>query len=123
MILTEEEFKTKWCPEARVAVPMANDAAKADNKWFGVAAANRAAWSAAVSVFPHGDDRDNPASARCLGSKCGMWRWVMINQHGSGASVEMDGSLSWADVRAGKHVSEPPATARGYCGKAGAYPK
>ena len=57
MILTEEEARTKWCPEARVAI----DAQ-------GYSAANR-----------FGDDGKSYLGSQtfCIGSACMAWRWSL----------------------------------------------
>lgn len=56
MILTEDEAKTKWCPEARVfksaGAPMNRSAAA--NRWT--------------------DDGEAPVKCVCVGSDCMAWR-------------------------------------------------
>jgi len=57
VIVTEEEAKTKWCPEARVfksaGVPLSRSAAV--NRWS--------------------DDAEQINKTNCLGSGCMAWRW------------------------------------------------
>ena len=54
MICTEEEAKTKWCPQARVSVPTDPSRNRCDN----------------IRV---------PSSARCVASDCMMWEWEWDN--------------------------------------------
>lgn len=56
MIVTEEEAKTKWCPEARVAM-----------ETHGYGAGNR-----------FGDDRESYVGKQtlCVGAACMAWRWA-----------------------------------------------
>lgn len=97
MILTEDEARTKWCAEARVAIPMANGNASDEHRWFGVAGANRIGLSPLVTGQPDGVTRENPESARCLGSGCMQWRWM---------------------AHLAPHVAHAPGD-RGYCGIGG----
>ena len=96
-IYTEEEAKTKWCPESRPA------------EWF-------ASTPHSDGKLVRGGNRDGngkpDATAYCLGSGCMMWRWVFRF-----VRVETDEGEpeEWTD--AWENSLEPP---RGYCGKAGA---
>lgn len=112
MIYTEDEAKTKWCPEARVAVPLQDKSLTSAREFFAAVAANRVGLSDQVVMTDGDDAKMNPKSARCLASECCMWRWLMVNQHGTGASLNMDGTLKFTTVNP-----------RGYCGKAGAIPR
>lgn len=91
MILTEEEAKAKWCPDARV-MTLAKRSNGDDESLVGL---NR------VQLADNAKDL-NPTSARCLGSKCMAWRFLDPTRYGA------DGPLLDKDER------------RGYCGKVGA---
>jgi hypothetical protein len=67
VLLTEDEMKTKWCPMARVA--HVSNAGKTFEVSF-----NRA-WTKPVRDGTHDQV---PAAAKCLGSRCGVWRWEMV---------------------------------------------
>lgn len=53
----------------------------------------------------------------CVASDCAAWRWVLKLHHGTGMEFDMEGRPTWQ--HSGKTVTEPPATARGFCGLAG----
>lgn len=60
MVVTEEQAKEMWCPMARL-----------------VSATGRATMGPLNRVIDARQDKANlnPIDARCLGSKCMMWRW------------------------------------------------
>jgi len=64
MICTEEEAKTKWCPQT-LFVP--TDGGKAAGP-----TANRFSENSEGERQVH----SNPEFARCIGSACMMWVWV-----------------------------------------------
>lgn len=63
MLVTEDEAKTKWCPQARVQI---------FNEPAPQSAPNRA-WSEKEGSFV-------PHAAGCIASRCMFWRW----SHGTG---------------------------------------
>lgn len=64
MILSQEEARTKWCPMARVAMPV-----------------NQTANRVATSLLKISDERDHAyfseqvENCKCIASECMMWRW------------------------------------------------
>lgn len=60
--MTEDEAKTKWCPQARAVVV-------GENRKLGFAG-NR-------GVNHDKSIHENPPWARCIGSACMAWRWRM----------------------------------------------
>lgn len=58
MIVTEEEAKTKWCPETLIGGGASADTSQA-NRW----------------VQSNADGGSVVAGASCIGSACMMWRW------------------------------------------------
>jgi len=65
MILTEAEAKTKWCPHARVIVPITE---AETNEMVDTATGNRI------------DNGKVPKNSKCIGSSCMAWRWRMYLQ-------------------------------------------
>ena len=57
--MTEEEHKTKWCPQARLG-----------SSTSGLGGFNRFVWPA-----------NNAASdgVQCIGSACAWWRWIHVS--------------------------------------------
>ncbi len=55
---------------------------------------------------------ENNGPWNCCATGCGAWRWMMLTQHGAGAAYGRDGELRWGEK------TEPPETARGFCGLA-----
>lgn len=53
MLTTEEEAKTKWCPEVRTGL------------------------TAGMAVNHH-INGDVDEETRCIGSSCMMWRWLQV---------------------------------------------
>lgn len=88
--MREEEAKTRWCPFARVASPLKDN--QGPGGWVGVAAANRAVRSTAISL-EGASDRSNPESCRCLASDCMAWRWKLLgwNDRADALYSEVDG--------------------------------
>ena len=70
MIVTEEEAKTKWCPDARV--------------WT-LEHPHATAWPPTHNRADLGNEGKLPPGAACLGSMCMAWRW----QYGSGEPNRM----------------------------------
>ena len=60
MILTEEEAKTKWCPQRR-------------DPWFD--------YSNGEKVYVSCND---PSECKCFASGCMMWRWEVTNPNYEG---------------------------------------
>ena len=89
MLLTEEEAKTKWCPNSRFSVA---DGEHGVNRW----------WSAKTDDGPYSV---NPEACRCIASRCAAWRWgEFIGPYGYTASRE---------------CTLAPTPTRGYCGAFG----
>lgn len=59
-MLTEEEAKTKWCPQSRPVFPRVEDC--------GYQTGNR-------NSVADGDSQIMPQSS-CIGSACMAWRWI-----------------------------------------------
>lgn len=107
MILTEEEARTKWCPEARVAI----DAQ-------GYSAANR-----------FGDDGKSYLGSQtfCIGSACMAWRWEgdWSDQKIHPNTLEAWAKYGWVKVDDPFEGDDGTITVRyagrrvGFCGKAG----
>lgn len=101
MILTEEEAKTKWCPEARQLVEIKALQAFSEATTLNATSCNR-----------HGD---NPYGT-CIGSTCMAWRW-----HGM---RDKEGHVYTApqalDAAHGRVPINDDSVPVGYCGKAGA---
>lgn len=97
MIYTEDEAKTKWCPFVRMAVPSVSSGI---NRIY-----------QAFKEWADGYDRnymeDQENNCKCIGAECMAWRWLTINQHGTGVSIGRE-----ADIAAGPK-------SKGYCGLAG----
>ena len=55
MILTEDEAKTKWCPERRSARLVEDNSANSD--------------------YPRAAASTNDG-ATCIGSRCMLWKWI-----------------------------------------------
>lgn len=109
MYLTQDEAKTKWCPQARVI--SATVVSGIAYLTPAIPPHNRVQEPAATEATLH-------ASHMCIASECAMWNWVMKTQHGSGAGLAPEGGYSWDTGNRGGFVSDPPAGARGYCGLA-----
>lgn len=64
MLMTEEQAMRKWCPMARVVMPV-----------------NQTANRVATSLLKMVDDRDRDyfteqaENCKCVASDCAMWRW------------------------------------------------
>jgi hypothetical protein len=70
MVLTEDDAKTKWCPETRVAITAGM-------------AANRTA-----SMSEDGRGYANIfEETRCLGSGCMLWRWQSLTSGPGGQAI------------------------------------
>lgn len=91
MIYTEDEAKTKWCPFVRQAFTP-------DNTTTPVAL---------TAVNRSNVDVPNGQLFNCLGAGRAAWRWLTINQHGTGVSIGREG-----DIATGPK-------SKGYCGLAG----
>lgn len=92
MFLTEEEAKTKWCPETRI---------------HEVRGAGVYVNKPITDENPHG--HANAASVLCIGSACMAWRWA----------DEVGGEPAYRRTPvkdAPGHFDNVPL---GYCGKAG----
>lgn len=104
MLVTEEEAKTKWCPEVRTGFEGDENR---DREWDG---------SGTEPV---------PEHYACIGSKCMAWRWndpavqtveTALGQIPAGEGWKQDavrgdyGGLRW---------SRPIIPRHGFCGKAG----
>ena len=103
MILTEEEAKTKWCPETRI---------------HEVRGAGVYVNKPITDENPHG--HANAASVMCIGSACMAWRWYGMKVHADGSiytTREAYRAASGLDQLSEK--DKEAAVAVGYCGKAG----
>lgn len=98
MILTEEEAKTKWCPESRMLVDATGYGA--GNRFTG-------------QQHPH-----FVAQTRCIGSACMAWRWGGVaKQSGEIARSANAVEAAKGDPRRVKEFEGcKPA---GYCGNSG----
>jgi hypothetical protein len=104
--VTEAEAKTKWCPQARVAI--GEDFETGSGIQF--IAANRA------------EDFPNPHHARCLGSECMAWRRIP-EQSGDLIQAIKDYRVKHdCDLLTAKNAVEAARRNefQGYCGLAGA---
>lgn len=91
MILTEQEAKTKWCPEVRVTRRTSHD-------------------DVDFSETNRGEDASCDNAHSCLGSACMAWRWA--------DDANGEASYRRTPVKdAAGHFDNAPM---GYCGKAGA---
>jgi hypothetical protein len=100
--LTEDEAKTKWCPEARVKWAKRNGDG---NNWStrdGDPAFN------VVRIERAGDEYH---VGSCVGSSCMMWRW-----HEPWTSSTEEGVGGDLVLRLSRKPGEPK---RGFCGLAG----
>ncbi len=62
MIITEDEAKTKWCPEARaVFVPEADH-----SRWLG---------GHNIVITMEGGEVNISHRVKCIGSECMQWKW------------------------------------------------
>lgn len=92
MLMTEEEAKTKWCPQVRYGA-------------FQEPAANR--WKqSAPEDQPHAL---NPVPCRCIGSDCMAWRWgpradqpIKVCKAGDTAPLAEEGGI-WIRKREGSN--------------------
>lgn len=98
MILTEEEAKTKWCPETRI---------------HEVRGAGVYVNKPITDENPHG--HANAASVMCIGSACMAWRWATNGGHYEAVAPNHHGP-SFARLVPGTGTL---STTHGYCGKAG----
>jgi hypothetical protein len=73
MVLTEEEAKLRWCPEARVAMTA------------GMAANRTAFGKGYANIFEE---------TRCLGSGCMLWRWQSLFRDGNSEATGFCGLSS-----------------------------
>ena len=97
--MTEDEAKTKWCPQYRVVSQDDDD--------------NRSTrWDKELQEY-----HPTLQNACCLGSRCMMWRWdkKIINQ------VEIEKQRYNASYGFGYHMVQPvfEYTGNGFCGLAG----
>lgn len=98
MILTEEEAKTKWCPETRI---------------HEVRGAGVYVNKPITDENPHGHAK--AASVLCIGSACMAWRWATNGGHYEAVAPNHHGP-SFARLIPGTGTL---STTHGYCGKAG----
>lgn len=96
MILTQEEARQKWCPQARVVHENGDGTLFTAGNSFG--------------------DGCRSVATRCIASECMAWKWLMSTQHGTGANMDKEGVMYW--TRGGRSAYEPPPDARGFCGLA-----
>lgn len=103
MILTEEEARTKWCPETTVFI-----------------APESPQWPYAM-LDSRGAPSTHPEFTRCIASGCPVWRW------GSGENMawkKPDGIIHWSyngeTYAEGEQGQAAAGWLRlGYCGKGG----
>jgi hypothetical protein len=110
IVITEDEAKTKWCPQARYETGEGGG-----NRW-------RLDMSAIVI------DPMNPPPCRCIASACMAWRFVDqefrrdVELWSKSKNERVNSAYSddaeWRPVRGKKDDDPPPAT--GFCGLAGA---
>lgn len=101
MMLTEDEYKTKWCPHTRAIVADSLDAGTYENVQ---PVHNR------VGLKRSGD-MGWPKSTLCIGSACSQWRWDQTWE--SAIEEGVGGDV----VRRLKRKQGEPKL--GYCGLAG----
>ena len=61
--MTEDEARTKWCPQARIEAIWPSGGAADEDSFTG------------YRVGSHNVTEDGPAS-NCIASYCMMWRWI-----------------------------------------------
>lgn len=107
--MIEQEAKTKWCPFARVVVPLRSNAT---GEFFAACAGNRVGISDQIAIMGS-TERDNPESARCIGSACMSWRWEDDDAY-------MQRLTEWEDAAniGGVQRGQEPMR-QGHCGLAG----
>lgn len=99
MILTEEEAKTKWCPETRVHVVPDMGGVYVNKP---LSESNTYGYATEKSVM-------------CIGSACMAWRWATNGGHYEAVAPNHHGP-SFARLIPGTGTL---STTHGYCGKAG----
>lgn len=106
-LLPEEEHKKLWCPWVRYILGPEDLAPK--NREF--------------HEDIHVEERDNPAEARCIGSRCGMWEWYdpeeEVKHSKINPSVETKEWTCWNPKAANPFFRmwvRPTKNRRGYCG-------
>ena len=70
MLLTEDDAKTKWCPEVRFQA-LANSG---HGSMAPIGAVNRMPGGRPTPTAGGTDYPDNPLPARCIASRCAAWR-------------------------------------------------
>ena len=102
--MTEDEAKTKWCPESRTHTLYdgADGTAPAHNRWYSEREQNSGTGIEDMGEIDH--------EFRCIGSACMAWRWNTTTK----ISADQFNGLSQRSL-----PEIIVSTTHGYCGKAG----
>lgn len=120
MMLTEQEAGERWCPMVRIARLEPVEVVQQD----GTIKSSEVALSHVGGCNTDALGRNRvPASCRCIGSQCAMWRWVPSTSTHTERVVEQVPFKTLDNVTvmrsSEREVQVPDAPTIGYCGLAG----